>query len=78
MEQKCVPHMEQKCAVLARVAGIEDPGQLVTLQELGCDLAQGYLFSRPLTATELTAQLRRHWPNPLMHRHDQPLAAPER
>ena len=28
--------------------GIEEPGQLAKLRELGCHLGQGYLFSRPL------------------------------
>jgi diguanylate cyclase (GGDEF)-like protein len=30
--------------------GVEDAGQLALLRETGCDSAQGYLFSRPLTA----------------------------
>ena len=29
--------------------GIEDQGTLLALRELGCDLAQGYHLSRPLT-----------------------------
>lgn len=33
--------------------GIETPDQLVTLIAAGCDLGQGYLFSRPLEATHL-------------------------
>ena len=32
--------------------GIEDAGQLATLRELGCDLAQGFYLSRPLPAAE--------------------------
>jgi diguanylate cyclase (GGDEF)-like protein/PAS domain S-box-containing protein len=28
--------------------GIEQPSQLATVRELGCDLAQGFLFSRPV------------------------------
>ncbi len=32
--------------------GIERAGQLVTLRELGCDLAQGFFLSRPLPAAE--------------------------
>ena len=30
--------------------GIEQPAQLATLKELGCDLFQGYLLAPPLTA----------------------------
>jgi EAL domain-containing protein (putative c-di-GMP-specific phosphodiesterase class I) len=28
--------------------GIETPGQQARLEQLGCDLGQGYLFGRPL------------------------------
>jgi diguanylate cyclase (GGDEF)-like protein/PAS domain S-box-containing protein len=34
--------------VLAIAEGIESDGQLASLRGLGCDLAQGYLFARPL------------------------------
>ena len=36
--------------------GVEDQEVLDRLRELGCDVAQGYLMSRPLPADELT-----HW-----------------
>ncbi|MBK7622466.1 MAG: EAL domain-containing protein [Kineosporiaceae bacterium] len=32
--------------------GIEEREQLDVLTELGCDLGQGYLFSRPVTAEQ--------------------------
>ena len=37
--------------------GIEEPEQAETLRELGCDLGQGFLFARPLTAEDSIAFL---------------------
>jgi diguanylate cyclase (GGDEF)-like protein/PAS domain S-box-containing protein len=37
--------------------GVEDPEVLERLRGLGCDVAQGYLMSRPVPAGELTAWL---------------------
>lgn len=39
--------------------GVEDPEQLALLRRAGCDLGQGYLFSRPQQAEPLMAWLRR-------------------
>jgi diguanylate cyclase (GGDEF)-like protein len=39
--------------------GVEDPEQLALLRRAGCDLGQGYLFSRPLEAASLMAWVRR-------------------
>jgi diguanylate cyclase (GGDEF)-like protein/PAS domain S-box-containing protein len=39
--------------VLAIAEGIESNGQLASLRGLGCDLAQGYLFARPLPAGQI-------------------------
>ena len=38
--------------------GVEDESQRVQLERMGCVLAQGYLFSRPKPADELTAWIR--------------------
>jgi EAL domain-containing protein (putative c-di-GMP-specific phosphodiesterase class I) len=38
--------------------GIESEGQLELLKALGCDLAQGYLLGRPMSATDIVARLR--------------------
>ena len=44
--------------LVAIAEGIESDSQLRSMRELGCDLAQGYLFARPAPADEVTATLR--------------------
>ena len=39
--------------VLAIAEGIESDGQLASLKGLGCDLAQGFLFARPMPAGQV-------------------------
>jgi diguanylate cyclase (GGDEF)-like protein/PAS domain S-box-containing protein len=39
--------------LLAVAEGIESDGQLTSLRELGCDLAQGFLFARPAPSDEI-------------------------
>lgn len=39
--------------------GVENAQQLAVLAQLGCDQAQGYLFSRPVPAAEVEALLQR-------------------
>jgi diguanylate cyclase (GGDEF)-like protein/PAS domain S-box-containing protein len=41
--------------------GVETPDQLRKLRSLGCDFAQGYLFSRPLPAEEAMPFLDARW-----------------
>ena len=43
--------------VLALAEGVESAGQLSSIDELGCDLAQGYLFAHPTPPEEVTRQL---------------------
>ncbi|MGO8855856.1 MAG: putative bifunctional diguanylate cyclase/phosphodiesterase [Steroidobacteraceae bacterium] len=40
--------------------GVEEPSQVAVLQSLGCHYAQGYLFSRPVTAEQLLDALEPH------------------
>ena len=49
----------------ATAEGVETVGQLRLVRELGCDVAQGYLISRPLEPQALKgwqAGFRRAWP----------------
>ncbi|WP_275712530.1 putative bifunctional diguanylate cyclase/phosphodiesterase [Dechloromonas hankyongensis] len=39
--------------------GVEKPEQLTLLRKMGCDMAQGYLFSRPVSAEGMADMLRR-------------------
>jgi diguanylate cyclase (GGDEF)-like protein len=40
--------------------GVEDAQQLAAVRELGCDVAQGYLFSKPMPAEDVPTFLLRH------------------
>jgi EAL domain-containing protein (putative c-di-GMP-specific phosphodiesterase class I) len=44
--------------LVAVAEGIETDGQLAHMRAVGCDVGQGYLFSRPVPAAEMTAFLR--------------------
>ena len=44
--------------LVAIAEGIESPGQLRTVRELGCDHAQGFLLAHPMPAHELRRLLR--------------------
>jgi EAL domain-containing protein (putative c-di-GMP-specific phosphodiesterase class I) len=43
--------------VLAIAEGIESDGQLASLRGLGCDLAQGFLFAKPMPAAQIQSVL---------------------
>ncbi|HSH40809.1 MAG TPA: EAL domain-containing protein, partial [Arenicellales bacterium] len=38
--------------------GVETPGQHRLVRELGCDVAQGFLYARPMPLDELQAWMR--------------------
>jgi diguanylate cyclase (GGDEF)-like protein/PAS domain S-box-containing protein len=44
--------------LVAVAEGIESEGQLESVRAIGCDIAQGYLFARPLPGPEMTRLLR--------------------
>ena len=50
---------ELKMQVVAE--GVETEEHLKMLKHLGCDIAQGYLFSKPIPADEMTLKLRNEW-----------------
>jgi diguanylate cyclase len=45
---------------LSTAEGIEDVKQAAALQDLGCDVGQGFLFARPVPAEELKAVVKSH------------------
>jgi EAL domain-containing protein (putative c-di-GMP-specific phosphodiesterase class I) len=47
--------------LVAIAEGIESHGQLSSIRELGCDLAQGFLFARPVPPEELGHVLAQGW-----------------
>lgn len=47
--------MARKLGLESVAEGVESPNDLRLLQDLGCDVVQGYLISRPMEANDLTA-----------------------
>ena len=50
-------HVAKGLGLIVLAEGIETPDQLALVKALGCDLGQGYLFSRPLPAENATGVL---------------------
>ncbi len=42
---------------MAIAEGIESDGQLASVRDLGCDLAQGFLFAKPRSANDVRGML---------------------
>jgi diguanylate cyclase (GGDEF)-like protein/PAS domain S-box-containing protein len=52
-------NLSRSLGMIVIAEGVERPDQLQFLKERGCDKAQGYLFSPPVTADELLALLKK-------------------
>jgi EAL domain-containing protein (putative c-di-GMP-specific phosphodiesterase class I) len=55
---RSVLHMAESLDLQSIAEGIETAAQLELVRALGCDLGQGYLFSRPVPAAAITQILR--------------------
>ncbi len=54
---RAIARLAHTLHLTAVAEGVESAGQARRLRELGCDLAQGFYFSRPIAADELTVLL---------------------
>jgi EAL domain-containing protein (putative c-di-GMP-specific phosphodiesterase class I) len=54
-----VRNLARNIGVTVIAEGVETAEQLAELRELGCESAQGYLFSRPVPADEMARMLER-------------------
>ena len=52
---RSVMHMAQSLDLQSIAEGIETPEQLAVVAGLGCELGQGYLFSRPVPPEQISA-----------------------
>ena len=50
--------LSKQLGLTTNAEGIETLEQLTLLQELGCEIGQGYLFSKPLLADQITSLLQ--------------------
>ena len=56
---RTITHLARDLKLSCVSEGIEDPRELTTLKDFGCDYGQGYLFSHPLPEREVTEVLTR-------------------
>ena len=52
-----VAHLARSLDMTVVAEGVETEAQRAKLEEIGCDMAQGYLFARPMEAAEATGHL---------------------
>jgi diguanylate cyclase (GGDEF)-like protein/PAS domain S-box-containing protein len=57
--------------------GVETSQQLTMLRQMGCDFAQGYLLSHPLSAEQLVSWWQQQLPSRLVPRQTSPVRASE-
>ncbi|MBI5496351.1 MAG: EAL domain-containing response regulator [Deltaproteobacteria bacterium] len=55
---RAVVEMAHRMELVVVAEGVETREQLAVLEELGCDVGQGYLFSKPITVDEMEARCR--------------------
>ncbi len=55
---RTIVSMAQNFGLETIAEGVENPEQQSFLKEIGCDIAQGYLFGRPMTFTKLLKYLK--------------------
>ena len=53
-------HMAKAFDLTVTAEGVEEPHEFAGLQAIECDLAQGFLFAKPLPADEMDEMLRSH------------------
>jgi EAL domain-containing protein (putative c-di-GMP-specific phosphodiesterase class I) len=57
---RSVVQLSHNLGLVAVAEGVEDPTVLAALTTMGCDVVQGYHFSRPLAADAFSAWFGRH------------------
>jgi diguanylate cyclase (GGDEF)-like protein/PAS domain S-box-containing protein len=57
---RAVVALSHSLGMRAVAEGVEDPAQALALDRLGCTMAQGFLFARPMLADAMTQMLMAH------------------
>ena len=54
---RTIAHLGQSLGIKVTVEGVETQSQLTLLRAMGCDTMQGYLFAKPMEASQVEAYL---------------------